>query len=245
MRRMRFKPIYIATGLLLVAVLGITVVHQMTLNDEQKEEITSNQSEEDDSVGSLYIEKPVDHQVEDEVISNVEEDTDVHVGKVTTTEKQEEKKTTTTKTAVETAPVFAFSNSSKLAWPVKGNVILPYSMTQTVYFATLDQYKCNPAVLIGVKTGTDITAAASGTVTAISNTVETGKTITVDIGSGYQTIYGNCQNLTVQKGDTVTVGTKIAEISDPTRYYLVEGSNLYFQLLKNSNPVNPTTYFQN
>ena len=35
-----------------------------------------------------------------------------------------------------------------ILWPMEGNVILDYSMDSTVYFATLDQYKYNPAVII-------------------------------------------------------------------------------------------------
>ena len=34
-----------------------------------------------------------------------------------------------------------FSEEDTLLWPVDGNVIMNYSMDQSIYFATLDQYK--------------------------------------------------------------------------------------------------------
>ena len=40
-----------------------------------------------------------------------------------------------------------FTESSKLLWPVDGNVLMNYSMDETVYFSTLDQYK--------IQSGTD------------------------------------------------------------------------------------------
>ena len=38
------------------------------------------------------------------------------------------------------ALVLNFSDTSVLTWPVRGNVILDYSMDQTIYFPTLDQF---------------------------------------------------------------------------------------------------------
>ena len=42
-----------------------------------------------------------------------------------------------------------------------------YSMDKTVYFATLDQYKYSPAIVIAAVEGEGITAAADGQVTDI------------------------------------------------------------------------------
>ena len=41
-----------------------------------------------------------------------------------------------------------FDPEDGMLWPMEGNVILNYSMDSTIYFATLDQYKYNPAVII-------------------------------------------------------------------------------------------------
>ena len=47
------------------------------------------------------------------------------------------------------APIYNFDNTSSLLWPVDGQVILGYNMDSTIYFPTLNQYKCNPAIIVG------------------------------------------------------------------------------------------------
>lgn len=42
-----------------------------------------------------------------------------------------------------------FSEDTLMEWPVNGNVLLDYSMDQTTYFPTLDQYKLSPAIAVG------------------------------------------------------------------------------------------------
>ena len=56
------------------------------------------------------------------------------------------------------ALVLNFTDTSKMEWPVKGNVLLDYSMDQTIYFPTLDQYKCNPGLVIQSDVSTPVGA---------------------------------------------------------------------------------------
>ena len=137
-----------------------------------------------------------------------------------------------------------FSASEVLIWPVDGNVILSYSMDQTVYFSTLDQYKYNPAMIIGSEVGADVLAAADGEVTSIETTAQTGTTITMNLGNGYTAVYGQVKEVSVHEGDRMEQGDVIGYLSEPTKYYSVEGPNLYFQLLKDGNPVNPLEYME-
>ena len=125
-----------------------------------------------------------------------------------------------------------------------GDVILNYSMDKSIYFSTLNQYKYHPAIVISAEVGSEVRCAARGEVTDISVNEETGTTLTMDIGSGYQAIYGQLKEVTVEEGDTVESETVIGYVSEPTKYYTLEGSNLYFQLLKNREPVNPMDYME-
>ena len=70
-----------------------------------------------------------------------------------------------------------FSEEDTLLWPVDGNVIMNYSMDQSIYFATLDQYKYNPAVVISGQVGAEVKAAAAGTVSAVDTNAQTGTTV--------------------------------------------------------------------
>lgn len=50
--------------------------------------------------------------------------------------------------AMSASTLLDFTDSDTLVWPIVGNVLVNYSMDKTVYFATLDQYKYSPAIVI-------------------------------------------------------------------------------------------------
>ena len=138
----------------------------------------------------------------------------------------------------------SFSEEEQLLWPVVGNVLINYSMDKPVYFSTLEQYKYHPAIVIQAKAGQNIMAAARGRVSKIEKTEELGNVITMDIGSGYEIAYGQLSNIQIKEGDLVEKGDYIADVATPTKYYSVEGDNIYFSLKKDGQPVNPMTKLQ-
>lgn len=139
---------------------------------------------------------------------------------------------------------YSFKEDGTMMWPVMGNIILDYSMDKTVYFQTLKVYKCSPAILISAQEGTEVVSSASGIVENIETTDETGITMTINIGDGYLLKYGQIDTPTVGVGDIVNKGQAIATITAPTKYYKVEGSSLYFQMLKDNKPTDPVVYFE-
>lgn len=138
----------------------------------------------------------------------------------------------------------SFSEEDQLLWPVVGNVLINYSMDKPVYFSTLKQYKLSPAIIIQAKTGQNITASARGRVTGIKKTEELGNLVTMDLGSGYEICYGQLDNIQVKEGDMVEKGDYIGDVAKTTKYYSLEGDNVYFALKKNGEPVNPMTKLQ-
>lgn len=136
-------------------------------------------------------------------------------------------------------PALNFTDEDTLVWPISGNILVNYSMDQTIYFPTLDQYKYNPAIVIEAHEGDLITAAAAGKVTSVYEDREIGKAVTMDLGNGYEVTYGQLDNILVSEGSYVAKGDVIAQVASPTRYYSVEGTNVYFKLTKDGVPVNP------
>lgn len=135
-----------------------------------------------------------------------------------------------------------FSEEDKLIWPVSGAVLMNYSMDKTVYFATLEEYKYNPALIIGGAVNDQVISAGKGIVKSIDKTPQEGTTVTVDMGNGYEAIYGQLQNVQVKTGDSVEAKTVLGYLAEPTRYYSVEGCNLYFEFRKDGQPVDPLQY---
>ena len=138
---------------------------------------------------------------------------------------------------------FAFDESNKLAWPVLGQIVLDYNMDETIFFKSLGMYKCNPAIIIQSEVGTNVAAAASGIVTDVANLSETGTTVTVSIGNGYETTTGLIENVNLKKGDKVVAGQLIGTVASPSAYYIEEGPGVYFKLTQYGEPINPDTYF--
>lgn len=143
----------------------------------------------------------------------------------------------------EAAGIF-FSHVSTMTWPVEGNVILDYSMDTTTYFSTLKQYKCNPGILIQSEPGTEVLAAAAGYVNVIGYDEEIGNYIMMDLGGEYSLIYGQLEEINVDLNQVVEAGTVLGVVAEPTKYYVVEGPNLYLELRYQENPVDPLDYIR-
>lgn len=137
-----------------------------------------------------------------------------------------------------------FHKEKGLLWPVNGKVILKYSPEKPVYFSTLEQYKCNPAVIVSAKVGDSVKAAADGIVSKVTREDETGLTVTMSIGSQYFVKYGQLKNVNVKAGQSVKAGQLIGQVSKPSKYYSEEGGNLYFQMKKGNSTVDPLLYLK-
>lgn len=140
--------------------------------------------------------------------------------------------------------VFAFQESGGLLRPVEGEVLIPFSMDGSVYFSTLDQYKYNPAVMIVAQEDMRVAACADGTVVNIFHDPEIGQAVTVDLGNGYQLTYGQLKEVDVQTGAAVHTGELVGTVAAPTKYFSLEGANLYLKLTKDGTPIDPEVLFR-
>ena len=138
----------------------------------------------------------------------------------------------------------AFDDTQTLPWPVNGAILMDYSMTSTTYFKTLNQYQCNPALLIAADVNSEVHCAYSGTVETISNTAELGLCVTINVGNDYRMIYGQLKDVPVTEGQAVSAGSVLGSVAQPTRYYLEEGPHLYIAMTRDDIPVDPKLYLE-
>lgn len=192
-----------------------------------------------------------DVALEDDTLKgDVLAETDLQENELTEVAKEKEdaenlaadKAASTEKVVVEQA--LSFTEADGLLRPLSGEVLLPYSMDSSIYFATLDQYKCNSAVVFSAAEGTDVLACADGKVVDIFTDAEIGNAVTLDLGNGYQATYGQLNEINVALDSYVDAGDKLGVVAAPTIYYSVEGSNLYFKLTKDGVAVDPEGMFQ-
>ena len=84
--------------------------------------------------------------------------------------------------------------------------------------------------------GTSVKAAAKGKVIFSGYQGSYGKTIIIDHGYGYKTLYGHNSSLLVNVGDYVKKGQAISKMGSSGRS---TGSHLHFEVHKNGKPIDP------
>ncbi len=132
-----------------------------------------------------------------------------------------------------------FDKSAGLLWPVSGKVVIPYSPDHGVYYHTLDQFGTSDAMVLSAAAGTEVKAAAKGVVTSIDENYRTGTTVTLALGSNTSLVYGQLKLENLKEGDVVEAGECIGTVAEPTRYFVVEGPNVYFQVIEGETSINP------
>lgn len=142
------------------------------------------------------------------------------------------------------ALVLDFADTSRMGWPVKGNVVLDYSMDKTTYFPTLDQYKCNPGIIIQSEVSAPVEAPANGRVLEIGSNEEIGSYVVLDLGNDYTATCGQLKEVSAVPGEYLKKGQVLGYISEPTKYYSVEGVNLFFELKNQGKPVDPLDFME-
>lgn len=110
-----------------------------------------------------------------------------------------------------------FTENSLMEWPVRGTVLIDYNINETVYYPTLDQYRVSPAIAVQAVEDAPVYAAADGQVLSVEQDACTGTTVTMELGNGYQAVYGQLKDLTVAEGDTVKEGEVIGNVSEPDK----------------------------
>lgn len=215
-----------AVGLVICFVAMIAIVGAITFSNyekKQEEELARTEEEQKEREPSQVTQG-------DDIQAEIEEKPEVVLPEIDYIEPSVE------------LPSLSFSEADRLTWPIDGNVLMNYSMDKTIYFATLDQYKYNPALIIQGEVGEEVWSAEEGEVTSIKTDAQTGTTVTVNLGDGYEAVYGQLKDVAVKEGQRVDKGELLGYLAEPTKYYSVEGANLYFELLKNGKSVNPLEY---
>jgi lipoprotein NlpD len=114
--------------------------------------------------------------------------------------------------------------ASAYIYPVQGTIIREYSPGR------------NEGIDIGVPTGTEVRAAAAGTVAAITSSTEGFQIVVIRHADGLLTVYTHLEGLTVAKDQTVSQGQTIGRVKagDP--------SFLHFEIREGTASRDPSDY---
>lgn len=217
-------------------VLNEDSIDEAMKTEEKEETEKTNETQEIQDVNTSQVEgeREIENEESTEEVVQNEEAEVVQINENDSVETQSE--------TVQSVPEVNFTESSLMQWPVEGQVLLDYNMEHTIYFPTLNEYKYSPAIAVDAEAGTPVLAVANGKVVSIVNNEETGITMTVDLGNGYQAIYGQLKDTTFEPESYMEAGATLGYVNEPTKYYSKEGTNLYFAMKKDGVSVDPLEY---
>ena len=190
----KLKSILSGTGFyLLLAVCLITAAVSgwflLFDRDEPAVEEAAPQAAVSAPVESAYVPQPEPEPEEDE--SPVEASAPVEVEIVPTMPEAE----------IDDTPVMA-EPPQLVVEPLKGEVLMAFSVDQLVYSPTLADWRTHDGVDISAKPGATVLAATAGTVSSVEDHPLMGTTVVIDHAGGYTTTYSNLQaKPTVQPGE--------------------------------------------
>jgi len=120
--------------------------------------------------------------------------------------------------------------AGRFDWPVEGRVIRAYG--------PMDNGGRNDGITIAAPRGTAIAAAADGVVMWVGEHPSFGNVVLIKHGSGWITIYGNADRITVKRGQAVKIGQTIARVGS-TGSSAGDQTQTFFEVLQGKKPVNP------
>ncbi len=121
-------------------------------------------------------------------------------------------------------------------WPTTGRITSGYGQRQHPVTGENDFHT---GIDIAVSYGTPIKASANGTVVYAGWKSGYGHTVKIDHGGAIETLYAHNSRIIVNEGDHINKGETIAYSGNSGTS---TGPHLHFEILKNSNHVNPLQY---
>ena len=118
------------------------------------------------------------------------------------------------------------TRSAAMAYPVNGKIIRTYTKGK------------NDGIDIAAAPGTAVTAAAAGTVRAITASADKVAIVVIQHPDNLLTVYANVDGIAVKKGDTVKRGQKLAQLRAGENAYV------HFEVRKGFDSQDPTPYLE-
>ncbi len=123
------------------------------------------------------------------------------------------------------------SGTGAFRWPVEGEIVTE--------FGPAARGVHNDGVNIAAAAGTDVRAAARGTVAFVGREIKSfGTLILVKHDGGIITAYAHLGDVLVKEGDVIEVGQKIATVGQTGK---VDTPQLHFEIRQSRKPIDPRT----
>ena len=132
---------------------------------------------------------------------------------------------------------------AKTVSPVVGETVATYSMDALHYNPTTRDWRVHNGMDIAAEAGTEVCAAADGTVYTVYEDETMGTTVVITHDGGYTTRYASlAQEVSVQAGDSVKAGQVIGMAGNTALLETAVGDHVHFSVSCDGKPVDPADF---
>ena len=132
----------------------------------------------------------------------------------------------------------------RVASPVAGETVMQYAMDCLVYNPTTRDWRVHNGIDIAAEAGSQVLAAADGTVYTTYTDETMGVTVVIRHENGYVSVYSSlAEELSVETGDTVICGQVIGTVGNTALMESAIGDHLHFSVTCDDEPMDPAEFF--
>lgn len=121
----------------------------------------------------------------------------------------------------------------------KGNIVSGYGMR---FHPILKYRRMHTGIDISAPTGTPIYATGDGVIKFVGRNGGYGKTVVINHGFGYETLYGHMKTITAKRGQKVKRGEIIGYVGNTG---LSSAPHVHYEVIYNRKKIDPVNYFYN
>ena len=137
----------------------------------------------------------------------------------------------------------AVEESLKTASPLEGETAAAFAMDALAYNPTTRDWRTHNGVDIAAEAGTEVKAAAAGTVYSVYTDDQMGTTVVIRHTGGYTTTYASlAEDPAVAAGDEVKLGQTIGAVGQSALLESAIGDHLHFAVSKDGESVDPMEF---
>ena len=131
----------------------------------------------------------------------------------------------------------------RTASPVSGQTVAAYAMDSLAYNETTRDWRVHNGIDIAAEAGTQVSAAADGTVYTVYEDDTMGTTVVIRHDDGYVTKYACLDTeVSVVPGDSVTLGQAIGTVGQTALLESALSPHVHFSVTHNDNLMDPAEF---
>lgn len=142
-----------------------------------------------------------------------------------------------------TVPPTSQKEALKTAYPLEGQTVAVYAMDALTYNQTTRDWRTHDGLDIGADPGTQVCAAAEGTVYTVFEDEAMGMTVVIRHQDGYVTEYSSlAQEVLIAPGDQVELGQAIGTVGTTALLETALGHHVHFSVTQDGESVDPLEF---